>query len=317
MSTSPPLNKSEMARLYRRMMLIRSFEEASSRQYARGKIRGLLHLYVGQEAIAAGAASALNDGDYVFSHHRSHGHALARGMEPKAVMAELCGKATGSSGGRSGSTGLFDASLGFVAYGTAGGHLPIATGMALSCKLKAEGRAVLCFFEDDAVNQGIFHESLNLASLWDLPILFFLENNLYEADGCADTRRGGDTDLYRLADAYHMPGGQIDGMDPVAVRSAAKFALEKARGGAGPVLIEAPIFRPGGRSAGDPSGDGEPPEPDPLEGFRVRVIEQGAATEEELEAIDADAASEIEEAVRFAEESPDPDAATLSDHVYA
>ena len=207
----------------------------------------------------------------------------------------------------------------FVGYGDGGEAIcPSQTGMALSCKLKAEGPCGTVLLRGRRSQPGnLPREPETWLRSGDLPILFFLENNLYGADGRADTRRGGDTDLYRLADAYHMPGGQIDGMDPVAVRSAAKFALEKARGGAGPVLIEAPIFRPGVRSAGDPPGDGEPPEPDPLEGFRIRVIEQGAATAEELEAIDADAASEIEEAVRFAEESPVPDAATLSDHVYA
>ena len=164
--------------LYGRMMLIRKFEESCGRLYMEGAIRGFLHLYSGQEAIAVGAISALRPDDYVIGHYRDHGHALARSMDPKVVMAELFGKATGCSGGRGGSMHLFDAGLNFMGgYAIVGGQLPVATGLALAIKYLAQDSAVLCFFGDGAVNEGEFHESLNMASLWKLPVIFFLENN--------------------------------------------------------------------------------------------------------------------------------------------
>ena len=166
--------------LHRLMVLIRRFEEESSRLYMQGKIRGFLHLYIGQEAVAAGAIPCLRPDDYVVSHYRDHGHALAKGMDPSTVMAELCGKATGSSGGKGGSMHLFNVSKGFMGgYAIVGGQLPIAAGLAHAIKYREEDRVVLCFFGDGAVNEGEFHETINLAAVWKLPILFFLENNLY------------------------------------------------------------------------------------------------------------------------------------------
>ena len=174
------LEKNQAVDFYKQMLLIRRFEEASGRLYMQGKIRGFLHLYIGQEAVAVGAMSSLKIDDYVVSHYRDHGHALARGMDPNVAMAELYGKATGSSGGKGGSMHLFDSSINFMGgYAIVGGQLPIAVGLALAIKYRREKRVALCFFGDGAVNQGEFHEALNLASLWDLPVLFFLENNLY------------------------------------------------------------------------------------------------------------------------------------------
>ena len=191
------LDKGRVVSLYEQMLLIRRFEEESARQYMQGKIRGFLHLYIGEEAIAVGAISALREDDYVVSHYRDHGHAIARGLDPSAIMAELMGKVTGTSGGKGGSMHLFDVSKGFMGgHAIVGGHLPLATGLALAIKYRREERAVLCFFGDGAVNEGEFHESLNLASIWKLPVLFFLENNLYGMGTHVERTRAGGKDIY-------------------------------------------------------------------------------------------------------------------------
>ena len=180
MKAASTLEKAEVAEYYAQMVLIRRFEEACARHYMQGNIRGFLHLYIGEEAIAVGSMASLTPEDYVVSHYRDHGHALARGMDPRIVMAELFGKSTGSSGGKGGSMHLFDVSRGFMGgYAIVGGQLPIATGLGLAIKQQGGKGVVMCFFGDGAVNQGEFHESLNLASLWRLPVLFILENNLY------------------------------------------------------------------------------------------------------------------------------------------
>ena len=324
MSMSPPLDKSEMAALYRGMALIRRFEEAGALLYAQGKIRGPLHPCIGQEAVAVGAASVLREGDYVFGHHRGLGHALAAGMDPKAVMAELCGKADGSNGGRAGPTGVSDPSRGFMGGSPhPGGRIPIAVGMALSCMLKDEGRAVVCFFGEGAAAQGVLHESMNMASLWKLPIVFFMENNLHGMGSRVDSVHAGSGDLYRLADAYRMPSAQVDGMDPLAVRSAAEVALGRARSGAGPVLLEALTYRFEGHSTAEADDHRDPSEVeqwrarDPLETLKALAMEQDALGQEDVYALDQQAASEVEEAVRFVDESPVPSADSLGDNVYA
>ena len=324
MTAALNLEQSLVFEYYRRMLLIRRFEEASSRQYMQGKIGGFLHLYIGQEAVAVGAISALNEADYVVSHYRDHGHALARGMEPKVIMAELYGKATGSSAGRGGSMHLYDTSRNFMGgYAVVGGQIPIATGLALACKLKAEDRVVLCFFGDGAVNQGVFHESMNLASLWKLPILFFLENNLYGMGTHVEQSNAGGKDLYTKAESYEIPGGQIDGMDLIEVHEATTEALTRVRSGAGPVFLEAMTYRFRGHSVADPSSYRESSEVDdwksrdPIESFKELSIQQGAITQEEVDLIGQKVTSEIEEALRFAEESPAPDIASLEDNVYA
>ena len=324
MTAALNLEQSLVSEYYRRMLLIRRFEEASSRQYMQGKIGGFLHLYIGQEAVAVGAISALNDADYVVSHYRDHGHALARGMEPKVIMAELYGKATGSSGGRGGSMHLYDASRNFMGgYAVVGGQIPIATGLALACKLKGEDRVVLCFFGDGAVNQGVFHESLNLASIWKLPILFFLENNLYGMGTHVEQINAGGKDLYTKVESYQIPGGQIDGMDLIEVREATTEALTRVRSGAGPVFLEAMTYRFRGHSVADPSSYRESSEVDdwkrrdPIESFKDLSIKEGAMTQEEVDLIGQKVTVEIEEALRFAEESPAPDIASLEDNVYA
>ncbi len=318
------IEQSEMTEYYRKMLLIRRFEEACGRLYMQGRIRGFLHLYIGEEAIAVGSISALDAQDYVVSHYRDHGHALMKGMDPKVVMAELCGKATGSSGGKGGSMHLFDASKNFMGgYAIVGGQLPIATGLALASKYRDDGRVVLCFFGDGAVNQGEFHESLNLASLWRLPVVFFLENNLYGMGTHVDFTHAGGKDIYLSAESYRIPAAQINGMDVLAVREATVEALKRVRAGKGPVFLEAMTYRFRGHSMSDPSAYRASLEvdewrtKDPIETFKALSLGEDVITGDEFERIERDVDSAVAEAVRFAEESPEPDIASLYDHVYA
>ena len=324
MKVAMNLPKAEVAEQYAQMLLIRRFEEACSRLYMQGKIRGFLHLYIGQEAIAVGSISALEPDDYVISHYRDHGHALAKGMDPKVIMAELFGKTTGTSGGRGGSMHLFDVTRKFMGgYAIVGGQLPIAVGLALSIKYQRGDGVVLCFFGDGAVNQGEFHEALNLASLWKLPILFLLENNLYGMGTHVDLTHAGGRDIYLTAEAYKIPAAQIDGMDLVAVKEAVEEALKRVRSGSGPVFLEAMAYRFRGHSMADPSAYREQSEveewmsKDPIERFKGLALEEELLTQDEIATTDRDVAVRIEEAVRFAEESPAPDVGSLYDNVYS
>ena len=317
------IEQTQVAEYYRQMLLIRRFEEASGRLYMQGKIRGFLHLYIGEEAIAVGSIAALNEDDYVVSHYRDHGHALMKGMDPKIVMAELFGKATGSSGGKGGSMHLFDASKNFMGgYAIVGGQLPIAVGLALASKYRDDGRVVLCFFGDGAVNEGEFHEALNLASLWSLPVLFFLENNLYGMGTHVDLTHAGGKDIYLAAEAYKIPAAQIDGMDVLAIHEATVEALKRVRAGSGPVFLEAMTYRFRGHSVADPSVYRESLEVDewklrdPIDTFKTMSMDDGLITAEEIDRIDEEVNNTINEAVRFAEESPEPDLDSLYENVY-
>ena len=317
------LDNGQVVQLYEKMLLIRRFEEQSSRLYMQGKIRGFLHLYIGEEAIAVGAVSSLRDDDYVITHYRDHGHALARGLHPNLIMAELMGKATGTSGGKGGSMHLFDASRGFMGgYAIVGGQLPIAVGLALAIKYKKEDRAVLCFFGDGAVNEGEFHESMNLAAMWNLPVLFFLENNLYGMGTHVERTHAAGRDVYGAADAYGIGSHQIDGMDVVAVREASAEALLKVRSGDGPVLLEAMTYRFLGHSVQDPVAYRDNAEletwrsRDPIDLFKKTVLENGLMEQSTIDEIEADVATTVDEAVQFAEESDDPPPEALYENVY-
>ena len=317
------IEKGQAAQYYRRMLLIRRFEETSGRLYMQGKIRGFLHLYIGEEAIAVGSISALEENDYVVSHYRDHGHALMKGIDPKVAMAELCGKATGSSGGRGGSMHLFDVAKRFMGgYAIVGGQLPIAAGLALSIKYKRENDVVLCFFGDGALNQGEFHESMNLASLWQLPILFFLENNLYGMGSHVGRTHAAGKDLYLMAEPYKIPAAQIDGMDLIAVREATMEALKRVRGQSGPAFIEAMTYRFGGHSMADPTAYRDASEleewrvKDPIERFKTMSLAEGLITQEEVAEAERETADTISEAAGFAEESPEPDLDSLYENVY-
>ena len=324
MSAPPKLDKKQIVDFYRQMLLIRRFEEASGRYYMQGKIKGFIHLYIGQEAVAVGGISALGPEDYVISHHRDHGHALAKGLDPKKAMAEIFGKATGTSGGRGGSMHLFDLEHNFMGgYAIVAGQMPIAVGLALACQMLRDDRVVMCFFGDGAVNQGEFHESLNLASLWKLPVLFFLENNMYGMGTHVEQTHAGGKDIYMAAEAYKIPAAQIDGMDVLAVHEATTEALRRVRSGSGPVFLEAITYRYRGHSASDPSQYRESSEveewrsKDPIEQIKSLSTQAGLLTDEEIQDIESEVEAEIAEAVQFAEDSPEPAPSSLHDDVYA
>ena len=323
MITATKTEQSQMTAHYRMMLLIRRFEEACGRLYTQGKIRGFLHLYIGEEAIATGAISALEQKDYVVSHYRDHGHALAKGMHPNVVMAELCGKATGSSAGKGGSMHLFDAEKNFMGgYAIVGGQLPIATGLALASKYRGDDSVTVCFFGDGAVNQGEFHESLNLASIWKLPVIFFLENNLYGMGTHVEFTHAGGQDIYLAAESYRIPAAQIDGMDVLAVRDATAAAVKRVREGKGPVFLEAMTYRFRGHSMSDPSAYRASLEVDqwrtrdPIDSFKATTLND-LVTLDELAAIEREVDLEVQEAIRFADDSPDPELPSLYEHVYA
>jgi pyruvate dehydrogenase E1 component alpha subunit len=292
------------------MLLIRRFEERSSELYQLGKIRGFLHLYIGEEAVAVGAMQALTADDAVVSTYREHGHALARGMSANCLMAELYGKVTGCSHGRGGSMHFFDASRRFYGgYAIVGGGLPIAVGLALADKLQGRKLVTACFFGDGAVAEGEFHESMNLAKLWDLPLLFICENNLY-AMGTALSVSHSVTDIASKAQAYGLRGEAVDGMDVLAVESAMRSAVERVGNGGGPELLEMRTYRFRGHSLADPELYRAKEEVqrwqifDPIATFTNHLRESAKLTDAELAAIEADVRQVVEASEAFAEASP-------------
>ena len=312
------------AKLFELMCLIRRFEEESARLYMLGKIKGFLHLYIGEEAVAAGAIPPLREDDYIVTHYRDHGHALARGLKPNAIMAELMGKETGCSGGKGGSMHLFDTEKGFMGgYAIVGGQMPIATGLALAIKQRGQDQVVACFFGDGAVNEGEFHEALNLAALWKLPVLFFLENNLYGMGTHVERSRAGGKDIFDAASAYKIPAKQINGMDLSEVRETTIDALNRVRSGDGPVFLEAICYRFRGHSMADPSAYRKSTEvdewrdKDPLESFKQTASQQGLLSAEDVLRISDSVEKTVKEAIRFGEESARPPAESLYEHVYA
>lgn len=315
-------DRGQLIDLLRQMMLIRRFEEKAAEMYARRKIGGFLHLYIGQEAVGVGAISTLGPSDYVVSHYREHGHALARGLEPGPLMAELFGRATGVSRGRGGSMHLFDVKRGFMGgYAIVGGHMPLAVGLALASSYLKNGRIVLNIFGDGAVNQGEFHESLNLASVWKLPVVFLCENNLYGMG--TDVRRvSAEPEIHKRACGYNIPAERVDGMDLLAVREAARRAVDWARGGKGPYFLEAVTYRFRGHSMADPEFYRDKAEvehwkaQDPIVRFRRYLEGEGLVSEEEARSLEEGVEAVINEAVRFADESPEPPLEALYEHVY-
>ena len=323
MKVAANIDKAQVAEFYRKMLIIRRFEEASARLYMQSLIRGFLHLYIGEEAVAVGAISTLGPQDYIITHYRDHGHALARGIDPKAAMAELCGRSTGTSGGKGGSMHLFDAGLHFMGgHAIVGGQMPIGVGIGLGIKLKKQNGAVMVFFGDGAVNEGEFHESLNLASLWKLPVVFFLENNLYGMGTHVERTHAAGRDIYNSAEYYKIPAMQIDGMDLLEVREATTEALRRVRVGHGPVFLEAMTYRYRGHSMADPVHYRETSEVeewrinDPIDRFKVFALDEGLITLAEVEQIDTEVTDIIAEAVEFARESPFPEVDTIYDNIY-
>ncbi len=324
MKLQETLDKSRLIDFYRQMLLIRIFEERCAEQYMLGKIRGFLHLYIGEEAIAVGSISALEPKDYIVTHYRDHGHALVRGMDSKQIMAELFGKATGSSKGKGGSMHLFDANRNFMGgYAIVGGQLPLAVGLALASKYKGEDSAVLVYLGDGAINEGEFHESLNLASLWELPVIFFVENNLYGMGAPVDQTLVFHDEIYKAANLYKIPSKRVDGMDVMAVREVTQEAVERARTQGKPYFIEAMAYRFRGHSMADPAEYRTKVEEerwrmrDPLLVFRNQLLEDGQAYGEELDALNSEVEAEVEEAIKFADESPFPEPDALFEDIYA
>jgi pyruvate dehydrogenase E1 component alpha subunit len=316
------LGESELLELYRRMTLIRRFEDKTAEMYARGKITGFCHLYAGEEAVAVGAIYALYDKDYVVSTYREHGHCLAKGAAPRGVMAELFGKATGISHGRGGSMHLFDLDRRFMGgYAIVGGGLPLAVGLGLSNSYKEEPGVVCCFFGDGALPQGAFHESLNMASLWKLPVIFICENNHYGM-GTLVQNAICQEELYRFAEPYKMPGVRVDGMDVIEVYKATVEAAARAREGEGPSLIEAITYRFRGHSMSDPAEYRSKREEriwqdrDPIKNLRRRLLGERRVPESRLETIDREVSAAIDDAVKFADESPEPQLSDLARNVY-
>ncbi len=294
------------------MALARLFEQAAAEQYALGRIAGFLHLYPGEEAVAVGTLRAADPGDYVVSTYREHVHALVRGTPPEAVMAELFGKATGCSRGYGGSMHLFDAERRFLGgYAIVGETFSVAVGVGYWLAMNGEPDAVLCYFGDGAVNQGTFHESLNMAALWKLPVLFVCENNHYQI-GTEIHRHSAVPEVWRRACAYGMESRRVDGMDVLAVYEATRDALRHVRAGNGPYLLECETYRFRGHSMADADAYRSALElaelraRDPVEGLRRRALAEGWVSEQELEAIETRAREAVEAAVRHAEQAPEP-----------
>lgn len=329
-SASAQISSEEGLRIYEDMVLGRSFEDKCAEMYYRGKMFGFVHLYNGQEAVSSGVIKAMRPDDYVCSTYRDHVHALCAGVPPKQVMAELFGKATGCSKGRGGSMHLFSAEhnlLGGFAFVAEG--IPVATGAALQSRYRREvmqdesaDQVTACFFGDGACNNGQFFECLNMASLWKLPILFVVENNKW-AIGMAHERATSQTEIYKKANVFGMPGVEVDGMDVLAVRSVAQEAIARARAGEGPTLIEALTYRFRGHSLADPDELRSKTEKeqwlarDPIKKFAAYLVEQNLAKQDDLKAIDQRIQVNINQAVQFAEESPEPDPQELRRYIFA
>ena len=320
---TPALSEPEAAREWlATMTLIRRFEERAGEMYARAKVGGFLHLTIGEEATIVGSARALRDDDYLVSTYRSHGDAIARGTPPERVMAELFGKVDGCCKGHGGSMHMFDAQRRFMGgYGIVGGNLPIAAGIALACDQRGSDEVTLCTFGDGASNQGTFGETLNLAALWRLPVVFMLINNQFGM-GTSLSRHSAVTDLQRKGESLGVPGMRCDGMDILDTHAVVSEALQSVREERQPLLIEAVTYRFRGHSMADPEDYrskeevAEWRERDPIPAFAALLEREGMLSTEQREQIDSDAMEQVDEAVRFAEQSPFPEAHTLYDDVY-
>jgi 2-oxoisovalerate dehydrogenase E1 component len=318
------LTKDQLLKLYREMLNIRRTEEQLARSYQGGSIPGACHTYIGQEAVAVGVCANLTHQDVAFSTHRGHGHALAKGVPPREVMAELFGKATGCSRGRGGSMHLFSPEVGLMGTtGIVGPNILQATGAGYTFSLLKNGNVSVGFFGDGAVNNGAFHEGLNLAAIWDLPVIYVCENNMYatEVPFAYATRN---VDVAERARTYGMPGIQVDGNDVLAIFEVAAAAVARARAGHGPTLIEARTYRTrphaeGMRDAGYRTSEEieEWKARDPITSLRKGVVDRGIATEEEFDAIDAEIKTIVADALKFATESPFPDPSTATLHIFS
>lgn len=310
--------------LLREMLLIRRFEEKAGQMYGLKKIGGFCHLYNGQEAVCSGAAAAMKKGlDRLLTGYRDHGHAISLGLEPKALMAELYGKATGVSKGKGGSMHMFDYDKGmWGGNGIVGGQIPLATGVAFAQKSHKDGGATICFFGDGAIHQGAFHEAMNLAAIWKLPVVFVCENNQYGMGTSVD-RASSVKDLYIKGQAYGIPSKIVDGMDVIAVLEEVKAAMDTARKDFQPAFLEIKTYRYKGHSMSDPAKYRTKEETeaflqqDPILLLKSRMEEAGLITEDQYKELDKELKEQVMQAVEFAENSPEPDLSEMYTDIYA
>lgn len=311
-------SKDELLSLYKDMLLIRRFEEKAGQLYGMGQIAGFCHLYIGQEAVVVGTRASMVDGDQMITGYRDHGHMLACGMEARGVMAELTGRAGGYSRGKGGSMHMFSTEKHFYGgHGIVGAQVPIGAGLALSNKYKGNGNVSLAFFGDGASNQGQVYEAFNMAKLWSLPVVFVIENNQY-AMGTSVIRSSAETELHKRGSSFEIKGIQVDGMNVLEVRDAAKKAIKHARDGKGPMILEMKTYRYRGHSMSDPAKyrtrdevTKTRSERDPIDMVKNRLIEEGWATDDTLKSIDKEIKSVVADAAEFAQTSPEPDASEL------
>ncbi len=319
----PKFDKDTYMFWYENMLLQRRFEEKAGQLYGQQKIKGFCHLYIGQEACSSGSVSALKEGDKWITAYRDHGQPLALGSDPKAVMAELMAKATGISKGKGGSMHMFDKEKGFFGgHGIVGGQVPLGAGIAFAEKYSGTDNLCICMMGDGAVRQGAFHEALNMAMTWKLPVIFVIENNGY-AMGTSVQRTSNVHDLYTLGESYDMPSSPVDAMNPENVHVAVEEAADRARRGDGPTLLEFRTYRYKGHSMSDPAKYRSKDElqdykdRDPIEYVKAKIVENKWASEEDLKEIDKKIKADVLEYVKFAEESPYPDPSEAYKDVYA
>src|SRR5687767_6209641 len=317
------LEQQQLIDLYRQMILIRRFEEKAAEVYVAGKIGGFCHLYIGQEAVAVGSISAIRKDDYVLGSYREHGQALAKGMSARSIMAELYGKVTGCSKGKGGSMHMFNKELNFLGgHAIVAGQIPLATGTAFASKYQGTDQVTLCFFGEAAVNQGAFHESLNMAQLWKLPCIYICENNQYGM-GTSVARAMSLRDIAQKACAYEIASEFVDGMDVLAIREATLRAVERGRKEYLPTLLEIRTYRFMGHSMSDPGNYRtraeieKYQERDPIKLFAASLLEEKVVDDKTIEEIDRSVREEVEDSLRFADESPLPDPSELYTDVYA
>ncbi len=313
-----PFSKEDEIKAYRDMLLIRRFEEKAGQMYGMGLIGGFCHLYIGQEAVVVGMQMAIEEGDQVITGYRDHGHMLATGMDPKGVMAELTGREGGYSRGKGGSMHMFSREKQFFGgHGIVGAQVPLGTGLAFANRYREDGSVCLTYFGDGAANQGQVYESFNMAELWQLPVVYVIENNQY-AMGTSVARASAQTNLSKRGVSFNIPGEQVDGMDVRAVREAGLRAVEFCRGGKGPYILEMMTYRYRGHSMSDPAKyrareevNKMRAEHDPIEQVRLRLIESKSLSEDDLKQIDKEIKGIVNEAAEFAQSSPEPDPSEL------
>jgi pyruvate dehydrogenase E1 component alpha subunit len=318
------IDTDELLDHYREMLLIRRFEEKAGQLYGMGLIGGFCHLYIGQEAVVVGVQSAMVKGDTVLTSYRDHGHMLACGMDPKGVMAELTGRAGGYSKGKGGSMHMFSPEAGFYGgHGIVGGQVPLGTGIAFAHKYLEEPFICATYLGDGAINQGQVYEAFNMAALWQLPVLYVIENNKYGM-GTSIDRASARTDLYQRGQSYGIPGAQVDGMDVVAVQAAATKTIGQIRAGKGPQILEMMTYRYRGHSMSDPAKYRSKEEVqkvrqerDPIERAKAMLTGDQLVSEDRLKEIDKEVKAIVTEAADFAQTSPEPDPAELYTEVYA